>query len=38
MKKGPLKAMHLQGDGSKKGRLRKRWKEVLECDMIARGL
>ena len=28
----------LEVDGTKKGRPKKRWKEVLECDMTARGL
>ena len=36
MKIGPVKAMHIQVDGSKKGKPKK--KEVLECDIIARGL
>ena len=35
---GQVKALHLEADGSKEGRPKKRWKEVLECDMIARGL
>ena len=36
--RGPVKALLLEVDGTKKGRLKKRWKEVLECDMTARGL
>ena len=36
--KGPVKALHLEVDGTKKGRPKKRWKKALECDMIARGL
>ena len=36
--RGPVKALLLAVDGTKKGRLKKRWKEVLECDMTARGL
>ena len=35
---GPVKALLLEVDGTKKGRLKKSWKEVLECDMTARGL
>ena len=35
---GPVKALLLEVDGTKKGKPRKRWKEVLECDMTARGL
>ena len=34
----PVKALFLEVDGIKKGRSKKRWKEVLECDMTARGL
>ena len=37
-KRGPVKALLLEVDGTKKGRPKKRWKEVLECDMTARGL
>ena len=36
--RGPVKALHLEADGTKKERPKKRSKEVLECDMIARGL
>ena len=36
--RGPVKALHLEVDGTKEGRPKKRWKEVLECDMTARGL
>ena len=36
--RGPVKALLLEVDGIKKGRPKKRWKEVLECDMTARGL
>ena len=36
--RGPVKALLLEVDGTKKGRLKKRWKEVLICDMTARGL
>ena len=36
--RGPGKAPLLEVDGTKKGRPKKRWKEVLECDMTARGL
>ena len=36
--RGPVKALLLEVDETKKGRLKKRWKEVLECDMTARGL
>ena len=36
--RGPVKALLLVVDGTKKGRPKKRWKEVLECDMTARGL
>ena len=34
----PIKALHLQVNRSKKRRSKNRWKEVLECDVIARGL
>ena len=34
----PRKALHFQIDGSKKGRSKKRWIEVLERDMRERGL
>ena len=37
-KRGPVKTLLLEVDGTKKGRPKKRWKEVLECDMTARGL
>ena len=37
-KRGPVKALLLEVDGTKKGRPKKRWKEVPECDMTARGL
>ena len=33
---GPIKALHLEVDGTKK--TEKRWREVLECDMIITGL
>ena len=36
--RGPVKALLLEVDGTKKGRPKKRWKKVLECDMTARGL
>ena len=36
--RGPVKALLLEVDGTKKGQPKKRWKEVLECDMTARGL
>ena len=36
--RGPLKALLLEVDGTKKGRPKKRWKEVLESDLTARGL
>ena len=36
--RGPVKALHLKVDETKKGRPKKRWKEVLKRDMIARGL
>ena len=36
--RGPVKALLLEVDGTKKGRPKKRWREVLECDMTARGL
>ena len=36
-KKGSVKALHLEVKRTKK-KTKKRWKEVLECDMIARGL
>ena len=35
---GPGKALHIEVDGTKKRRPKKRWKEVMECDIIARGL
>ena len=34
----PVKALHLTLEGSKKGRPKKRWKEVVEQDMANRGL
>ena len=37
-KRGPVKALLFEVDGTKKGRPKKRWKEVPECDMTARGL
>ena len=37
-KKGPVKALHLEVKGTKKVTPKMRWKEVLECDMVARGL
>ena len=36
--RGPVKALPLEVDWTKKGRPRKRWKEVLECDLISIGL
>ena len=36
--RGPVKALLLEVNGTKKGRPKKRWKEVVECDMTARGL
>ena len=33
--RGPVKSLLLEVDGTKKGRPKKRWKEVLECDMTA---
>ena len=36
--RGLVKALLLEVDETKKGRPKKRWKEVLKCDMIARGL
>ena len=36
--RGPAKTLLLEVDGTKKGRPKKRWKEVLERDMTARGL
>ena len=33
-----IKTLHLQVEGTKKRRPKQRWKEVLKCDMIARGL
>ena len=36
--RGPVKTLVLEVKGTKKGRPKKRWKEVLECDMTARGL
>ena len=38
IERGPVKAQHLKIDGSKKGRPKKRRKEVLERDMTIRGL
>ena len=35
--RAPVKALHLEVDETKKGRPKKGWKEVLECDMTARG-
>ena len=37
-KRGPVKALLLEVDGTKKERPKKRWKEVLECDTTARSL
>ena len=37
-KRSLVKAIHLEVDGTKKGEPKKRWKEVQECDMIARSL
>ena len=36
--RGPVKALLLEVDGTKKERPKKRWKEVLECDMNVRSL
>ena len=36
--RGPVNALLLEVDGTKKGRPKKRWTEVLEYDMTARGL
>ena len=36
--RGPVKALFLEVAGTKRERPKKRWKEVLECDMTARGL
>ena len=36
--RGPVKVLHLEVDRTKKVRPKKRRKEVLECDVIARGL
>ena len=36
--RGPVKTLLLEVDGTKKGKPKKRWKEVLECDKTARGL
>ena len=36
--RGPVKALLLEVNGTKNGRPKKRWKEVLKCDMTARGL
>ena len=36
--RGPVKALLLEVDGIKKGRPKKRLKEVLKCDVTARGL
>ena len=36
--RGPVEALLLEVDGTKKGRPKKRWKEVLECDMTTRRL
>ena len=36
--RGPAKALLLEVDRTKNGRPKKMWKEVLECDMTARGL
>ena len=35
--RGPVKALLLEVDGTKKGRPKKRWKEILKCAMTARG-
>ena len=37
-RKSPVMALRLEADGTIKGRPKKQWKEVLECNMIARGL
>ena len=36
--KNPVKAKHFLGDGIKKGRPKKRWKKVVEKDMLATSL
>ena len=36
--RGPVKALKLEVDGTKKGRPKKRWKKVVQSDIIARGL
>ena len=36
--RGPVKALLSEVEGTKKERPKKRWKEVLECDMTARCL
>ena len=36
--RGPAKALHFQIDGSKKGRPKKRWIEILEKDMLEKRL
>ena len=36
--RSPVKALHLEVDGTKTGRPKKRWKEVLKWDVIARSL
>ena len=35
--RGPVEALHLKVDGTIKERPKKRWKEMLRCDMTARG-
>ena len=34
----PVKALHLEVNGTKTGRPKRRWKEVLKCAMIDRAL
>ena len=36
--RGPVKALHFEVCGTNKGKPKKRWNEVLESDLIARGL
>ena len=35
--RGPVKALHLEADGMEQ-KTKKKWKELLEWDMMARGL
>jgi len=36
--RGPAKALQLTLEGSKQGRPKRRWKELVEKDMVDRGL